>query len=284
MALLIFPVFLILEIRNIKKIIISSSLWIISYLFWLPILIKQFSSGLSVKQTNWWNILGTLTFKNILLIPVKFEIGRVSFDNKTLYAGMVIVISLVFGFILFKARKAKKLFAYWLAVPIIMGVLISFRVPTLSYFRFLFCLPALYILLAVGISKLGRYKNVAVVTILGINLLNSGYYLFNTKFHREDWRSAAKAVGSQKIIIPSNSQKEALIYYGKGDQIIYYPDLDGKDQEIWLSRYVWEIFDPNDLARKKVESLGYNKVSEYNFNGVVFWKCTKTQYAYLPGH
>lgn len=71
---------------------------------------------------------------------------------------------------------------------------------------------------------------------------------------------------------PSNSQKEALTYYQKGNQIVYYKDFEGGMEEVWLSRYVWNLFDPNDLARIKIEGLGYNKVTELNLNGVEFWK------------
>jgi|GEM_PF-4770859 len=36
-------------------------------------------------------------------------------------------------------------------------------------------------------------------------------------------------------------------------------------------RYVWDIFDKEDILRKKIESSGYNRIGEYNFNGVVVW-------------
>lgn len=80
------------------------------------------------------------------------------------------------------------------------------------------------------------------------------------------------AIGGQKTILPANSQKEALVYYGKGEQIVDAQDLNSKDREIWLSRYVWEIFDPKDSVRLKIESLGYNRTRESNFNGVVLYK------------
>ena len=40
-------------------------------------------------------------------------------------------------------------------------------------------------------------------------------------------------------------------------------------------RYVAEIVDPQDLARQEIESLGYQKVDELNFNGVVVWEYLK---------
>ena len=153
-----------------------------------------------------------------------------------------------------------------------VGILVSFKIPTLSYFRFLFCLPAFYILIASSFKLNTKLGKILFILVLIVNLSSSGYYLFNKTFQREDWRSAAKAISKNKIILPANSQKEALIYYGKENQIVTIDNINKKNKEIWLSRYVWEIFDPQDLTRKNLENLGYNKAQELNFNGVVFWR------------
>ena len=102
--------------------------------------------------------------------------------------------------------------------------------------------------------------------------MTSFYYLLTPRFQREDWRAAARALGDEKIIFPSDSQKEALIYYKKDSQLINSTQLGRNDKEVWLSRYVWEIFDPSDTARLRIESLGYNKTQEFNFGGVILWK------------
>ena len=83
---------------------------------------------------------------------------------------------------------------------------------------------------------------------------------------------AVKTIGFDIVVLPSDSQGEALQYYGKANQIVYYKDFNGGPKQIWLSRYVATIFDPGDLAAKKIESLGYNMTGEYNFKGVVMDK------------
>lgn len=264
-ALFILPIFWLIGYKDWKKLAISYTPLTIGFLIWLPIFIKQIQAGISVTESNWWQILGVSNLKNIFLIPIKFVIGRISFDNKLLYGSIVMVVLLLYGYLIYKVRKASKILWLWLVLPIVIGMLISFKIPTLSYFRFLFCLPALYVLISHSKSKL-------IWAVLIINILSSSYYLLDSRFQREDWRSAAQAIGKDKIVFPSNSQKEALIYYRKEDQIVGSDQLTKNDREIWLSRYVWEIFDPIDSARKKLEDLGYNKVSETNFNGVVFWK------------
>lgn len=111
--------------------------------------------------------------------------------------------------------------------------------------------------------------------VILINIASSSLYLFSPKFQRENWRAVAEAVGTDAIIYPSNSQKEALTYYQKGGQIVYFQNFSGEPRAIWLSRYVWQIFDSKDMARIKIENLGYNKVQELNLNGVEFWKYIK---------
>lgn len=275
-ALFVLPVFIIFAGKDLKKVSLSLIPLVgVSALF-APTFLKQISVGVSATGTNWGNILGVLSWKNLGLIPVKFILGRIGFDNKIIYALISATICSIFGFLLVKSRKAPKIIWAWLTLPILLGIVVSIKLPVLYYFRFLFCLPALYILVSVGITSLrGKMLWIFLSGVILINVVSSGFYLFDSNFQREDWRGIARAVGSDPIIYPSNSQYEALTYYGKGGQILYYKNFDGGSPEIWLSRYVWNIFDPGDSARLKIGNLGYNKVQELNLNGVEFWKYSK---------
>ena len=286
LALLILPVFLIFAGKDVKKLLVSFVPSLVVFAFWLPTFWSQISAGLGTAGSNWWNILGTLSWKNFGLIPVKFVLGRISFDNTVVYGLLAGASILIYGGlaginILRRPLKDSplKVLLGWLVIPILLGVLISLKVPVLYYFRFLFCLPALYILAAGGIASMtGIYLRLALVAVLAINIFSSGYYLTNTKFQREDWRGIARAVGTDTIVYPSNSQDEALIYYGVGRQVVYFKDLESARERpagVWLSRYVWEVFDEGDLARIKIEELGYNRVQVLNLNGVEFWKYSK---------
>ncbi|KKU10545.1 MAG: Glycosyl transferase family protein [Candidatus Woesebacteria bacterium GW2011_GWB1_45_5] len=261
-----------------KKFIASHIIPAVLGALWLPYFIKQITAGLLVKSASpaWWQLLGQVNFKNIILVPAKFIFGRIDMDVTAPYILITSLAFLLFGFLLVKSLKnfeKTKVIWLWLVFPLVLGLAVSFRVPTLSYFRYLFVLPAFYILVASGIKS-----RLFLVLVLVVNLLTSGMYLFDSRLHREDWRSAAGALGSSKVVFPADSQKEALIYYRKGSQIVSPGEATGKDKEIWLSRYVWEIFDPEDAAGKKIEDLGYNKTSEHNFNGVVFWKYAKKRW------
>ncbi len=282
-ALLVVPVFIIFAGKDLKKVLLSTVPLIGVFALWTPTFLEQIGSGVAVTGTNWGRILGVLSWKNLGLIPVKFILGRISFDNKLIYAfvagGTTLFYLALLGLSILrrpcKDRPCKVVWG-WLVIPILLGITISIKIPVLHYFRFIFCLPALYILAAKGISGLRGVKFGAVLAVaVVINVLSSGYYLLNPRFQRENWRGITGAVGSDPIVFPSSSQYEALIYYGKGDRIVYYKNFDVGSQNIWLSRYVWNVFDPADSARVKIENLGYNKVQELNLNGVEFWKYAK---------
>lgn len=279
-ALLVVPIFLIFGWKDRKKLLLSFIPLAVVFGLWAPVFLKQITGGLGVAGSPWWNILGTLTWKNLGLIPVKFILGRISFDNKIIYGATSTFVSIIYFILIIVRRPCKTrscmLILGWLSIPIILGVLISLKIPILYYFRFLFCLPALYILAGRGIAGLrGKMFYILLSVVILINIISSGFYLLDSKFQREDWRGISRAIGEDTIVYPSNSQEEALIYYGKGSQIVYFDDFKGGDTTIWLSRYVWQIFDQGDEARIKVGNLGYNKVQELNLNGVEFWKYTK---------
>ena len=157
---------------------------------------------------------------------------------------------------------------------------VSFKLSIFSYFRFLFCLPALYILIAIGIGETGKYKKFFLCFVLGINVLCTMYYVLTPEFHREDWRGLVSFVESQKTkdsatLFVADSNMEAYKYYDPSANISGPEGFGTKYKEIWLMRYLQPVFDAKDLLRVKIEASGYNKEKEYDFNGVVVWKYEK---------
>lgn len=274
LSILILPALLVYTIlyskSDIKKFIYSLIPFGLAFALWLPIFSKQLINGMSVKSSmsGWWDILGPVSFKNILLIPTKFILGRVSLNDKILYSVLITILILIFGYIISKAKS--KLIWVWFGLSLVLGILISFFIPTLTYFRYLFILPAFYLLIA---ENTNRY---IISFVLVVNILTSGFYLINTKFHRENWRELENVIGSNVIVLPTTSQREALIYYGLDKQVVSVHELTANSQkQFWLSRYVWNVFDPSDSTRKYIEELGYNWSEEVNLNGVVVWKYIK---------
>ena len=287
-ALLILPVFWILAGKDWKNLAFSHLLLIISYVFWFPTFLKQLVIGSSLNSASpsWAGLLGTFSFKNFALIPVKFVFGRISFDDKYLYASIILLAAFLFGYLILKSikstRRVDSIIWLWLVVPIFLGMIISFRLSIFSYFRFLFCLPAFYLLVAVGLKKLKpKISNILIIVLVGMNLIFSGIYLFNPRFQREGWRELTTFVKEESgnksaiILFVADSNMEAYKYYDSNANITGPNGFGTKYKEIWLIRYLQPVFDSKDLLRAKIEASGYNKEKEYDFNGVVVWKYEK---------
>src|SRR5690606_15478704 len=157
---------------------------ILTCLIILPLFAQQFNNAMGVRESGsmWWNILGSFSIKNILLVPIKFIIGRISFESNFiygLYAGLAL---LMFGIALFHTKKkwSKNIALYlWLIIPLLMSITLALYIPVLYYFRLLYLLPALYILIAIGITKIGKKHYASLITaILAINIVSTGIYLF----------------------------------------------------------------------------------------------------------
>lgn len=272
LSLLILPslfVYILVYSRSdLKKFIYSLIPFFIVFLLWLPTFWRQLSNGLSVQSqmSGWWSILGTVSFKNIMLIPTKFIFGRITIEDKNMYFLLAASLIAIYVFNLLKAKN--KLVLSWFFVSLISGILVSFFIPTLSYFRYLFILPAFYLLITENSNKY------FLIFVLIVNLTISSIYLFNPDFHRENWRELSSRIGQDKIIMPAYSQREALTYYGKESNVIQKENITDTSS-FWLSRYAWNVFDPTDSTRKYVEQLGYNWSEELNLNGLVFWRYTK---------
>ncbi|MEK7526466.1 MAG: glycosyltransferase family 39 protein [Patescibacteria group bacterium] len=293
LPLFIIPVFFVYSLVNkkgisfISKLILSLLPLAAVFAVWSPTLITQINSGLSVAGSSavWWRVLGKSSIKELALVPIKFMVGRITFDNKFVYALLVTFVGAIYGYLLVKTKQhlAKTSLVWlWLLLPIGLIFLVGFKVSVFSYFRLVFVLPALYLLLAFGLAKVK--ENVFPLVFMAILLVNitfSWMYLSNEKFHREDWRQAVSFVetdlsGKKGVVVfPGDSQHEAYLYYSQSDTIVKPNDITGQEEKVWLVRYVQDISDPADTTRVKIEDLGYTKSAEKNFNGIVVWEYTR---------
>ena len=257
----------------------------LSVLPWLPIFLNQLKTGLLVKSNayNWWKVLGKTNLKELALVPIKFMIGRISFADKTQYGLVVLTSLLIFAVpvsIAIKRWRETKFILSWLLIPIMLAALLGTKLSVFSYFRLVFVLPAFYVLLAYGLLKL-KNKNVGLLLGLGILFIHfgAGYIYANSpRFHRENWRGAVQYVEQSSkenalSLFVTNNQRDAYRYYSKSIPSSGPGALDSNPpNKIWFFRYVQPIFDPEEKTKAKIEQLGYTKVKEHDFNGVVVWE------------
>ncbi|OGD86951.1 hypothetical protein A2Z23_01675 [Candidatus Curtissbacteria bacterium RBG_16_39_7] len=290
-----FNVYVFYQWKHLKSKFLISWLagWLVSLLFllpWFPFLAKQLQQGTMLTQTVpiWEEVVGGFSFKALPLTAAKFIFGRISFYNKFFYNLIFLSAALFFTTLilksLFRMTREKVFVLLWLILPVTLGWIISFFIPVYSYFRFLFVLPVLYILLACGILtfKKAKVRIVLAGIVILIGFASQIIFWTNPRFHREDWRTAVSYIENRSknqsaaAVFVNLAQTAPYQYYAKSSPF-YSPSgwQDKNLQTIWLSRYVQPIFDPQDNLRKEIEDQGFVKIEEKDFNGVVFWHYQK---------
>jgi len=264
-----------------KKFFASHIILGLLWLPWFPYFLSQISAGFSVKSSAplWWKILGLTSLKELLLVPIKFSIGRIGFDNRLVYffvAGFPLVL---FGYLIFRSIKELKreanfyLIWLWLLVPVFLAAILGLKLSVFSYFRLIFVLPAFYILISAGVTSLSKKWAVVVfILALFLNISTSGIYLFNSRFHREDWRGVAAFIRGNSnnfaVIFRGEANKEAYRYYDN-KAFLSGPGGDFSSfKTLWLLNYLKDVYDPNDEIPAQISSQGFKSVGEYSFQGL----------------
>ncbi len=268
LPILMFPIFI---LANLSGSVIA----LLLFVPWLPIFMRQFSVGTNMASVvpEWGNVVGAGTLKNLVLTYIKFIFGRVTLGNKVLYGGLSFLVGLEYFLIVVKAKN--KLLWGWLIVPILIGFLISLKIPIFSYHRFLFVLPAFCLLLASGSLNTKSPSSLFRVSfIVIISLASMIFFNLNSSLQRENWREATLYMQTEpgSIAIPSRAQAAPIYYYSPSLIVEDTKNFKPSSKNIYLIRYVQEFFDPNDTLRKTLESRGYTKTEEKGFNNVLVWK------------
>ena len=245
--------------KKYKEVIITNIGPAIALLIIWPLMKLQLhnSQEMLSQVTNWSLVLGKANLKNLLLIPMKFTSGRISFEPKAIYY----LVSGGFAILVFKPlcqltltsplEKGRNTYQFIFWMTLVIGTIFSIFTPMLQYFRFLYLIPVMGLI--INKNKL----------ILGGFIVFSLVYLLNPVFYREDWKSLAAKLPNKVYMISSF-----------GDPVKYYvPKITFQDsrtkpleKEITVVPYGEEIhgFNHNDYLTK----LGYKKVGETDYRGV----------------
>ena len=237
---------------------------------WLPSFLTSLGIGRSTisLSPSWGQVVGGLTWKSLPLTWVKFALGRISFDNKWLYGGIVAAIAILHVYVLSRIKRGKyPLLLVWLLLPISLSLLISAWIPVYAYFRVLFVLPVYLILLALGSLQL---KNKFPYYLLcAIQLCAIGYFWVTPRYHREDWRALVSGFDSSAVLaMPSRAQDAPLIYYGWKGKIIEPSHEPIVGSPIYYIRYAEDLFDASRLGQANLLSSGYTITSQKVYPGI----------------
>jgi len=287
------------KIWRLKFIASHITLLIFGY-FWLPTFLYQSGRGRWLLETlpGWRRVAGGATLKQALLVWMKFVFGRLSFPRKIFYYTLVGLASAPFIISFIKLVFTKKpkymdLIDLWLIAPLALGFVASFWFPAFVYFRFLYVLPAFYLLVSWAISSftIKTIKNILVTLLVGVNLFGWVIYISDENQQREQWRQAVlfieKTAQINDIVIFEFTQpfapykwyaKNLIEAIGVTDSISADPAKTRqitaealKDRKgIYYFEYLRELSDPKDVVQKMLSDSGYSVSKTYDYHGVGF--------------
>ncbi|MFZ2152472.1 MAG: glycosyltransferase family 39 protein [Microgenomates group bacterium] len=171
-------------------------------LMW-PLLKEQIkhSAEMLTMVSNWSLVLGKVNIKNMLLIPMKFTSGRISFYPKIVYY----LIAGGWSILVFSKLFKKNIYSYLFWTTLGIGVIFSMFTPMLQYFRFVYLIP----LMGLAIKE-NKYISIGFL-IWGL------IYIANLSFHREDWKSLSRDLPEKVYMIDSFA--DPVKYYKTDIQI-----------------------------------------------------------------
>jgi len=256
--------------KQYKYFIVSLLIFIVSLLLISPLLYKQLvNSKIALANiTNWSLVLGKANIKNLLLIPIKFSIGRISFWPKWLYWGIAgIWTGFVFFVIKTVFKKDSLLWLYLFIFPLILGFVVSFFTPMLQYFRFIYLIPIMTILLSFSLSTGHKYHRFGVIVAGGF-IIFSLVYLINPAFHREDWKGLVKSLPKDRPVYMITSSSDPVKYYNRTLKINELRELIHLrlEKQITVIPYTADIYGFN--YKKILKENNYYLISKKTFRGL----------------
>ncbi len=199
-GIFLLPVFLIIGLRDkysIKYLISGFIPLVIGLFFWIPVLLQQKETALiQLSALPGWRELAGGTPKEVVVLWMKFVLGRISFYPKLGYYFLVGVFSLPIIVALYKS-VSKKSFWLWalFLTPLVFSFVFSFIVPSFSYFRFIYVLPSFYGLIALGLLSFKKpvFYLLTGIIVLG-NITGLAFYYFDESNQREQWKQSVSYI------------------------------------------------------------------------------------------
>ncbi|RJR28741.1 hypothetical protein C4564_04165 [Candidatus Microgenomates bacterium] len=271
-----------------KPFLLSHGVLLLFGVFWLPMFLKQIESGkwLLANFDTWRTVAGGANLKQILLVWMKFTSGRISFYPKIIYYSYVSAASIPFVVVFLSfIRKTKKnlLLSLWFVLPVLIGFVTSTFFPAFIYFRFIFVLPALAVVVSItAINYKKTLKTIVITWIVIFNILSITIYSVDANQQREQWIEALKYVENidkNSVVLFEFPKPFAPVeWYGKDASHMHgatnsiYADRDEtKDrtknlivdkQYVYHFDYLRDLSDPNRYVEDALSINGFIKTGE----------------------
>jgi len=232
----------------------------------LPLIVSQFFHSRQALRTvvNWSLVLGTANIKNMVLLPVKFATGRISFQPKILYYFFGLATAIISFFpLVFPPRKRRPLLVL-IFVPLLSAFLVSFKIPLFSYFRLLYLLVPISLFIGFSLSERRYWRRLVLTGFIVWSLV----YLFIPQFHREDWKKLADYLPKRSVVYGLPSSLDGLRYYRQDIKIVDIRDknrrqTDSLNRDYYVIPYTFSIYGISESGR----CLFGEKGEERDFRG-----------------
>ncbi len=274
---------------------VTQSFLILTFSLILPLFIKQFLLGKSLvgQSATLDKIIGIFDIKSVPITIEKFVLGRVPIPEDITII-IILVPVFLFLYLLFwgfwKLEKEKRLIlSMWLGLPLFLSLILSFFIPVFNFFRFLFVLPAFYLIISWGICSLKpKLVNFVFALVLLINFTALGFYFFDKNLQREDWRGAVNFVNENfkknDVVLFASSEpfapykwygQEGILtkgafgqFIGQDSDFAKLPAEINEYERIFLFTYLQDVTDYDRKLQAKILSNGFIKKASYPFIGV----------------
>lgn len=237
-----------------------------------PLLVGQLKMSHEAlgQVINWSLVLGKVNLKNLLLIPFKFSIGRISWYPKNFYYLIGGLWSMLVWWVAWKNGRKEKGWIWLMIMPLVLGIIFSLKSPMIQYFRFLYLVP----IMALGMA--GEKKKWLKI-VLSIGFLGfSGWYLFNPAMYREDWKSLVNQLESWSVnrIYMVESFSDPIKFYNPKIKVV---DIRSEilESKVWIAPYgevIHGVNHKNILGEK-----GYKLEKQINFREIELEEWSKNK-------
>lgn len=249
----------------------------ISLLLLSPLLYMQMQNAQAglADLANWTAALGKAEMKNVAMIFLKFATGRLSWFPKWSYYLIAGVPTLIIWTLAFFGAVKNKMLGALFIVPLLLGLIVSFVAPMMMYFRFLYLIAVMSILLALAVSQ---KRHIVGSIILALYCLFFSLYLFNPQFHREDWKGLGQSMGSNTpvyMIVPSS---DPIGYYRPDISVFELRSIKNSTvpEYLYVIPYTADLYGINHNVL--LEEKGCLKVTTTHFRGDLIlekWSCLR---------
>jgi hypothetical protein len=172
-----------------------------------------------------------------------------------------------------------------------LGFVVSFLFPAFIYFRFLYVVPAFYLLLAWGVDQIkSRPRRVLLgISLLLVNMAGWLIYVGEPYQQRERWRQAVEFIESRAqevdVVIFENPEPFAPYrWYEKGKIEAFgatnsiSADRDKTEERtlsiiedkegIYYFEYLHDLSDPEGIVVQTIQEVGFEQEEIFDFIGV----------------